>query len=167
MDPGFTTPRLTTTAVFLASPSQALFPIPLNYRFSDNSPLCGIAAVCLRRCIATASWCSTHINGYRQAGLHRSTATVQRRASALNSFEAGPDCSQRRLYLPVDAVCLLRVRLFWVLVLAENQRQSLFMVPSILILESRVPPSSPPPRVYREVGSGPQRLYRRARAVRR
>ena len=33
---GFTPPRLTTTAVFLASPSQALFPIPLNY----NSPLC-------------------------------------------------------------------------------------------------------------------------------
>ena len=31
-----TPPRLTTTAVFLAFPSQALFPIPLNY----NSPLC-------------------------------------------------------------------------------------------------------------------------------
>ena len=35
-DSGFTPPRLTTTAGFLASPSQALFPIPLNY----NSPLC-------------------------------------------------------------------------------------------------------------------------------
>ena len=35
-DPGFTPPRLTTTADFLAFPSQALFPISLNY----NSPLC-------------------------------------------------------------------------------------------------------------------------------
>ena len=36
LDMCFTPPRLTTTAGFLASPSQALFPIPLSY----NSPLC-------------------------------------------------------------------------------------------------------------------------------
>ena len=37
-DSGLTPPHLTATADFLASPSQALFPIPPNY----NSPLCDL-----------------------------------------------------------------------------------------------------------------------------